>query len=471
MNSKLKLLLSIGIPVLVWALPSSVIPIRELTIVEHRLIVIFVFALVSWVLEPIPVFSTAVLIIVLELCLISDHSFAPFARTGDTTQFGILLSYKAIMATFASPIIMLFLGGFFIAMAATKFQLDVNLTRVLLKPFGSRPDFVLLGLMLITAVFSMFMSNTATTAMMLALLTPVINTLDPGDKGKMAFVLGIPFAANVGGIGTPIGTPPNVIAVKYLTGASAVSFGEWMSFGVPFAIIMMVFVWILLLAFFKPQTKAIQVQIKGKFRKNWQALTVYITCAVTLFFWLFDTWHGMTSYQVAMIPVAVFTATGIINVQDVRRLSWEVLWLVSGGIALGLALDETGLAKHIIDSIPFASFPAITIVWLTTVIAILMSTFMSHTATANLMMPIMAALGAALPALESIGGSKALILGVAISCSLAMALPISTPPNAMAHATGEVETRHMLRTGLIIGLVGLLAVHGLLILLNNIGVL
>jgi sodium-dependent dicarboxylate transporter 2/3/5 len=158
-------------------------------------------------------------------------------------------------------------------------------------------------------------------------------------------------------------------------------------------------------------------------------------------------------------------------VQDVRRLSWEVLWLVSGGIALGLALDETGLAKHIIDSIPFASFPAITIVWLTTVIAILMSTFMSHTATANLMMPIMAALGAALPALESIGGSKALILGVAISCSLAMALPISTPPNAMAHATGEVETRHMLRTGLIIGLVGLLAVHGLLILLNNIGVL
>ena len=103
---------------------------------------------------------------------------------------------------------MLFLGGFFLAAAATKYRLDMNLAKVLLKPFGTNPKFVLLGLMSVTALFSMFMSNTATAAMMLAILTPVLALFTPEDKGRAAFALAIPIAANLGGIGTPIGTPP-----------------------------------------------------------------------------------------------------------------------------------------------------------------------------------------------------------------------------------------------------------------------
>jgi len=471
MTQKIKLLICIVIPILVLLLPAEIVPIENLSIVEHRLIAIFVFALLFWIIEPIPVFATSVLIIVLELIMISDKSFLFFKPAAESINFGTQISYQTIMGTFASPIIMLFLGGFFLAMSATKYQLDINLARVLLKPFGQRPRFVLLGLMLITAVFSMFMSNTATTAMMLAILGPVLTLFEMDDRGKTAFVLGIPFAANIGGLGTPIGTPPNAIAMKYLTGENTVGFGTWMAFGVPFAMILLLFAWFLLLTMYKPKAETINVDIKGKFRKNWRAFTVYVTFSVTLLFWLFDFLHGMNSYIVAMIPVAVFTATGIISAKDLKSLSWDVLWLVAGGIALGLGLEESGLAKHIIESIPFETFPAITIVWIATVIAIVMATFMSNTATANLLMPIMIALGVSLPSLLPLGGVKMIILAVAFSCSLAMALPISTPPNAMAHATGHIDTQSMLRSGLIISTVGLVSVHLLMIILKTVGFL
>ncbi|MFR2949332.1 MAG: SLC13 family permease, partial [Akkermansia muciniphila] len=144
-------------------------------------------------------------------------------------QFVNTMQQKSTMATFADPIIMLFLGGFFLAAAATKYRLDMNLAKVLLKPFGTNPKFVLLGLMSVTALFSMFMSNTATAAMMLAILTPVLALFTPEDKGRAAFALAIPIAANLGGIGTPIGTPPNAIALKALQGMGLdVSFGKWL---------------------------------------------------------------------------------------------------------------------------------------------------------------------------------------------------------------------------------------------------
>lgn len=471
MNHKLKLMISILSPLLVLLMPSSWIPVQGLSPIEHRLIAIFVFALMFWIFEPIPVFATSVLIIVLELLMISDRSFLPFRPAPGAIHFGTVLSYKAIMGTFASPIIMLFLGGFFLAMAATKYQLDTNMARVILRPFGRRPQYVLLGLMLITAVFSMFMSNTATTAMMLAILGPVLKSFDPGDPGKNAFVLGIPFAANVGGIGTPIGTPPNAIAMKYLVGPNAIGFGEWMSFALPLAVILLLFTWLLLVRFYKPAKETIHILIEGQFRRNWQTLTVCVTFAVTLLFWLFDSLHGMNAYMVAMIPVGVFTATGIISPKDLKRLNWDVLWLVAGGIALGMGLEKTGLAKHLIESIPFQSFSPFLVLCMATLIAIGMASFISNTATANLLMPIMAALGSSITMLEPLGGAKMILVAVAISCSLGMSLPISTPPNAMAHAMGEIETRYMFRAGIVVGGVGLVALYLLIFILIRVGFL
>ncbi|CCN34095.1 putative SODIUM/DICARBOXYLATE COTRANSPORTER [Vibrio nigripulchritudo SO65] len=454
MRQNSKFLIPIIVPLIVLIMPLSAFPFEGMTILQQRVVAIFLLAALCWVLEPIPIYATSVVIIVLELLLLSDKGLIFFRLDAGQPHFGELLKYSDIMATFASPIIMLFLGGFFLAMAATKYRLDVNLARVLLKPFGSNPKNVMLGLMLITGVFSMFMSNTATTAMMLSILAPVIAVFGLNDPGRIAFALSIPVAANIGGIGTPIGTPPNAIALKYLSGENMISFGEWMTFGVPFVIVMMALAWVLIGRLYPADEQHINLKIKGKFLKTPKAITVYIVFALTILLWLMGSAHGMNSYTVALIPVAVFSLTGIINKEDLKKISWDVLWLVSGGIALGLALDKTGLASLVVHSIPFDSFSPYIVLLGAAFLCLLMANFMSHTATANLLMPIMAALGTSMATLAPLGGEVTLILVVTFSASLGMSLPISTPPNALAHATGNVATNQMAKVGVILGLVG-----------------
>ncbi|RTR39206.1 SLC13/DASS family transporter [Shewanella canadensis] len=454
MRQYLKYIIPILIPLIVLSLPTSFFPLDGLTIIQQRVIAIFLLAALCWVMEPIPIYATSVVIIVLELLLLSDKGFILFRLGEDQSNFGELLKYNEIMATFSSPIIMLFLGGFFLAMAATKYRLDINLARVLLKPFGSEPRFVMLGLMLITGIFSMFMSNTATTAMMLSILTPVIALFGPKDPGKIAFALCIPVAANIGGIGTPIGTPPNAIALKYLVDDNLITFGEWMMFGVPFVVVMMTASWFLINHLFPAKQEKIELKIKGKFLKTPKAITVYITFIMTIGLWLMGSRHGMNSYTVALIPVAIFSLTGIINKEDLKKISWDVLWLVSGGIALGLALDKTGLARLMVHSIPFDAFSPYVVLLGAAMLCLIMANFMSHTATANLLMPIMAALGTSMTSLTPLGGEITLILVVTFAASLGMSLPISTPPNALAHATGHVQTNQMAKIGIILGVLG-----------------
>lgn len=456
MRQYMKYIIPILIPLIILLLPASAFPVEGLTIVQQRVIAIFLLAALCWVLEPIPIYATSVVIIVLELLLLSDKGLYLFRQDEGQAHFGELLVSSDIMATFASPIIMLFLGGFFLAMAATKYRLDVNLARVLLKPFGTQPKYVMFGLMLITAIFSMFMSNTATTAMMLSILAPVIALFGVKDPGKIAFALCVPVAANIGGIGTPIGTPPNAIALKYISEDNMISFGEWMFFGVPFVAILLVFAWFLINYLYPAKQEKIELTIKGKFLKTPKAITVYITFGLTILLWLMGSSHGMNSYTVALIPVAIFSLTGIINKEDLKKISWDVLWLVSGGIALGLALDQTGLARLMVNSIPFDNYSPYVVLAGAALLCLLMANFMSHTATANLLMPIMAALGTSMTSLTPLGGEITLILVVTFAASLGMSLPISTPPNALAHATGHVQSNQMARVGVIIGIVGVL---------------
>jgi len=466
MHKSVKIIIAFGIPLLLLLVPLQNYPLEGITMVEKRMLVILVLAALCWIMEPIPVFATSVLIIVLELVMISDKSFILFREGIDGKTLGTLISHKEIMSTFASPIIMLFLGGFFLAMAATKFRLDQNLARVMLKPFGSKPNIVMLGLMAITAIFSMFMSNTATTAMMLSILAPVLTLFPSGDKGKIGFALSIPIAANLGGIGTPIGSPPNAIALKYLTGGNAVSFGEWMVFGLPYAIVMVLIGWFVLTKIYPATIENIDLNIKGKFLRTSKAIIVYITFGLTILLWLTDFLHGMNSYIVALIPVAVFTVSGIITKTDLKIISWDVLWLVSGGIALGLGLEQSGLAQHFIDAIPFGEFPAYTLIISATILAALMANFISNTATANLLLPIVAALASSIESLQAFGGVKNLVIMTALSCSMGLLLPVSTPPNALAFGTGYFETKDMVKVGVFTLITGYLLIHLLGFLLN-----
>lgn len=386
-----------------------------------------------------------------------------------------LTQQKSIFATFADPIIILFLGGFFLADAATKFRLDINLARVLLKPFGTNPKYVLLGLMSVTALFSMFMSNTATAAMMLALLTPVLALFKPEDRGRAAFALCIPIGANVGGIGTPIGTPPNAIALKFMQeNGWNVTFGDWMMFGVPFVIIMLLIGWFILLKMFPIDQKSLDLakEMKGKFMTTPKAWVVYITFIVTILLWVVPKqYHGLDANSVAIIPIAVFSVTGVITKKDLKAMSWDVLWLVAGGFALGVALGETKLANDLINSIPFAEWDSLALIVGSSLICLFMATFMSHTATAALLMPIMASVAAGMVAGGSMDapGAIGLLVTIAFASSLGMALPISTPPNAMAYATGHVEQKGMAISGTILCLIGLALSIGLMALLGAVG--
>ena len=455
----IKLLICFSLPIGVLFILIDLIPIDDLTLIQHRLLAIFLLAALLWVLEPVPVFATSILIIALELIMISDKGLHLFRHPPAGHDLGELMNYTDIFSAFSSPIIILFMGGFALAIAASKYELDNNLARVLLKPFGQQPKFIMLGLMLITAVFSMFMSNTATTVMMLALLGPIVASAPRGDLGIKALVLCIPIAANTGGIATPIGTPPNAIALQYLTGENSIDFLSWMMMGLPFVIIQLTIAWFLLQRLFPSAQPTMQLKLDGKFQKNWRAIVVYITFAATILLWMTTKLHGMNTYVVSIIPLAVFTLTGIMGKAELKQINWDVLWLVAGGIAIGIGLDKTGLASALAHAIDYESLSPVAVVITLSIVCWLMANFMSNTATANLLMPIAAAIGASMESLSSVGGLQGLLVVVAFSASLGMILPVSTPPNSLAYSTGLIESKDMAKTGVIIGVIGLLIVY------------
>jgi len=454
-NILVKLLICFAIPLGVLFMPIDAIPIDDLTLIQHRLLAIFLLAALLWVLEPVPVFATSILIIALQLVMISDKGLHLFRTPPAGHELGDLMHYTDIFGAFSSPIIILFMGGFALAIAASKYELDNNLARVLLKPFGTQPRFIMLGLMLITAVFSMFMSNTATTVMMLALLGPIVASAPRGDIGIKALVLCIPIAANTGGIATPIGTPPNAIALQYLTGENSIDFLSWMMMGLPFVIIQLTIAWFLLQKFFPSQQDNMTLKLDGEFKKSWRAMVVYATFAGTILLWMTTKLHGMNTYVVSIIPLAVFTLTGIMGKEELKLINWDVLWLVAGGIAIGIGLDKTGLAAALAHAIDYESLSPAAVVITLSIVCWLMANFMSNTATANLLMPIAAAIGASMESLTTIGGLQGLLVVVAFSASLGMILPVSTPPNSLAYSTGLIESKDMAKMGIILGLIGL----------------
>ena len=449
------------ITIFLWAVPTSFFGIDALTPVQQRVIALFVFAALMWMFEIVPNWTTSLLVIVLSLLTVSDKGLSFLCKP----EYGTLVNYKSLMSAFADPVIMLFLGGFVLAIMASKYGLDVTLARVLLKPFGKKPKMVLLGFLIVIAVFSMFMSNTATAAMMLALLAPVLASLPKDDRGRVGLALSIPVSANLGGIGTTIGTPPNATAVRFLTEAGhEVAFDTWAIHMIPFVIIMVLIAWVLLQMFFPFKSEEIVLNIpENKRKKDWKTTVVWITFAGTILLWATEQLTGINSNIVALIPLGVLTCTGIFTKEDIKEINWTVLWLVAGGFALGTALQGTGLAEVLIEAIPFGSMSVVVVLIIAGVVCYFLSNFISNSATASLLIPILivVAEGMADPSAANnasfmaLGGSQAMIIFIATCASVAMLFPISTPPNAIASSTGLVETKDMIKVGGIIGVIGL----------------
>ena len=470
MKNKIALGIVLALTIFLWAVPTEFFGIEGLTPVMQRTIAIFVFTALMWIVEVIPTWTTSVVSMVIMLLTISNKGLGFMIYDGA----GTMVDYKSIMAAFADPVIMLFLGGFVLAIAASKVGLDVAIARFLLKPF-KKPKWVLLAFLLIIGFFSMFMSNTATAAMMLTFLAPVLATLPKDEKGKIGLALAIPIAANLGGMGTPIGTPPNAIALGALQNAGIeIDFLSWMIRMVPYVLIMLFLAWVLLLLMFPFKTDRIELNIEGNSNASKRdKIIVSITFVITILLWMLEGVLGISSNIVALIPFAVFTATGVFSRDDLKEIDWSVLWMVAGGFALGTALNKTGLAAALINAVPFASWNILVVMIAGGLICWILSNFISNSAAANLIVPILAVVGTALlddPTASSsfiaLGGLKSLIVGVAMCASLAMILPISTPPNALAHSTGIINTKQMAIVGVVVGVAGIVLAYLMLVLIG-----
>jgi solute carrier family 13 (sodium-dependent dicarboxylate transporter), member 2/3/5 len=413
---------------------------------------IFVLAALLWMTEALPLFATSLLVIGLQLILLSNP--------GDWPGFGFETepspSFREVLNIAADPVLLLFFGGFLLARAAVKENVDKAISSLLLLPFGNRPAVLLLGLMLVTATFSMWMSNTATTAMMIALIAPILARMEKKDRFRKGIVLAVPFGANIGGIGTPIASPPNAIALGFIQKSGfTIGFLDWMLVAVPLMLALLALAWGILYVLYRPQTPGLRLATERLpvSKRGWFVVAVF---SVTVLLWLSDRWHGLPAAVVALLPAIAFTATGILNRDDLNRLEWNILILIAGGISLGAGMQMTGLDQHLVRMLP-ENLGGIGLVAALLAATFFLGTFMSNTAAANLLLPIGIS-SAALLGPET--GINAVLIGVsiALAASMTMALPISTPPNAIAYSTGEFNTFQLAAAGLPIGVTALVLI-------------
>lgn len=409
--------------IVVYNLPISIPYAQKVTLS------IFTIAALLWMTEIIPLHATAFVIVLLETLFLRDFPIGTFFHS------------------FFEPIIIIFLGGFVLAAAFQKYGVDSILARVILSKTPPTPFAILLSVMFITAVLSMWISNTATTALMIGVLIPVLRELED-KRFKKGLILSIPFAANVGGIATPIGTPPNAIAIGILAKNGVdISFLKWMEFGLPISIFGIIMIAILLYLIFKPTAHKLFIPLPPKVPLKATQKQVIAVGILTILLWLTGPLHGYSSAVVALIPIVIFFGFGYLRREDFNSIGWDILMLVGGGLALGTAMQQTGLSSWIVSQIDPTRFGIIWLVVIFTSVTLIFTTFMSNSATANLLIPLMVSLSVS-PLILSIV--------VAVSSSFAMALPISTPPNAIAYGSGEIKVKDMAAVGVLIEIIALL---------------
>jgi solute carrier family 13 (sodium-dependent dicarboxylate transporter), member 2/3/5 len=406
----------------------------------RRTVGIFAAAAVLWSTEAIPLYATSFCVVGVEILLLAEQG--GLARQGG-------LSSDLFLSPFASGIIILFMGGFLLSKAMTKHQLDAVIARKLLHPFARSPLGLIYGILGVTAFFSMWMSNTATAAMMMAVVMPMLRQMPPQARMGTAMVLAVPFGANIGGLGTPIGTPPNAICLANMRAQGwDVGFVQWMAAAVPLVVLLLGIAGILLWGMFRPEPDIVLTQEEDRAKpispQGWMVLGIL---GLSIGLWLTQPWHGIRESVVALIAAALLTACGMLDRTDVDSIDWNILILMWGGLALSNAMEITQLTAWI-GNLPFVSLTGWGLPIAFVLLAMGLSTFMSNTAAANLIIPIAMV----------VSGTEPLHLAVltAFACSFAMALPISTPPNAIAFASGRIASRHMLLAGGALSLLGVI---------------
>lgn len=393
-----------------------------------------------WITEAIPPFAVGIFIIAILLLGFGTDYILPDYQ----------VSTQVYLGTWTSNVIWLLLGGFFLAEGMQIVGLDLWLFRFTVRRFGKQPEKLLLGLMITTAIGSMIMSNTATTAMMIGSVMPLMLLLGRTSSFTKATLVGIPAAATLGGMGTIIGSTPNAIAVAALADKGIqINFVEWMLFGMPIALGMVYLFWRFMIRTYA--LKGVGLDLSSLLKPEEKGPTfprraVIFTLVITVGMWMTEPLHGVPLAATSAIPIVLLTLFQVIKADDVRRLPWETLMLVAGGLALGVAMVQVGLTDIVMDRINALPIPAVGIALVFSFVAVMLSNIMSNTAAASILVP----LGLSLPGIYGL----AVPLIVSLSCSSALLLPVSTPSNAVSFATGLLEQKDFTKGGVFALLTG-----------------
>ena len=430
--------------VLVAFLGSYLLRSPDFTQTQDYTLFLLFLSIGLWITEAIPPFAVAILIV----------GFLVFSM-GNNPEVDV----NNYVSTWSDGVIWLFLGGFFIAEGLKKTKLDESIMAWMLPKLGTSAERILLGIMMMTGVLSMMMSNTACTALVLATLMPIGTLLGEKSNLMKSLLLGIPAAASFGGMGTIIGSAPNAIAVGALSGMGIqISFIEWMIIGTPSALVL-IFVFYLFLRK-KYELKGTHVDpsiltfgsnnVELDAEQKIQRRIVLAITSITMLFWFTSEWTKIPVAAISGIPIVLYTMLGIINADDVRALHWDTLMLVAGGLSLGLAIKEQGIVAYFISNIEVVNLNPILLVLIFSLATVSISNFMSNTAAATIVIPI----GISLLSITS-GLDEAIMpicIGLAASCALL--LPISTPPNALAYSTGLIEQKEFYPGGILSAIIG-----------------
>jgi len=411
--------------------------------------------LVAWLGVDSPVVARSIVIAGVCLTLWLTELVPPFVPTllllGATAALlgPLAPAYKlsGVLAWCADPVLLLFLGGFTLEVAASRHGLDKAVAQHVVRlARGSRRLLMMLVIAGVTFL-SMWMSNIAAASMMIASLRPLLQATPHDTALRRALLLSVALGANFGGMATPVGSGPNGLAISAATPYAQVTFVKWMAFALPLTALMLLVGFVLLVVGYK---------VRGRFelpptpmrkldsRAHW-VLGVFLACAAL---WLSEPLHGLPAPLVALGAVVALFGTGLLQREDLGKLDWSTLILIAGGITLGRLVEQSGVVATALHGVDWSAWPQVAQVGLLVSLAALLSAVMSNTGTAALLIPIAVQLfpSASMPVL------------VAVGCSFGIPFVISTPPNAMVAGEGGVESSDLLRLGLPLMVLGCLVV-------------
>ncbi|MFS4454977.1 SLC13 family permease [Maribacter sp. 2304DJ31-5] len=457
LSKKLGLLLG---PLLFLALIN--LPIELVSKNGDAVIAIALWMVIWWITEAVSISVTALL----PLLLFPILKIMPMGDVG---------------ANYGSPIVFLFFGGFVMALALEKVNLHKRIALTIIKITGTTPNKVILGFMIATATLSMWISNTASTVVMLPIAMSVIQLLIDDADGftkkdrnfALSVVLGIAFSANAGGIATVIGTPPNSVLIGFLENEynTEISFLRWMVIGLPFSIIIIsLCYWVLVkLMFpngnlkFDASKDIITAELKKLGTISGKEKMVLAIFGITVFLWIFRTVINsiFPSLGLSDTMISIFAAISLFAIpfnpakgdfilewKDTSKLAWGILILFGGGLALAKGMSVTGIVDLVAESIAQSEISVLLTAALLIFLMLFMTELMSNVALVAVLVPVVAgiAIGLDIPIIH-------LLIPVTMASSCAFMLPMATPPNAIVFASGYIKVHEMARAGIVLNII------------------